>query len=146
MLARVVQGEADAGVVYASDAVSAGDTVTVFGLPMVLGVCLTAGVLLLSQRFHSSRVMSLVDWELLVLFMGLFVVNHALALTGATQAALAAQSRKVWDTREALRQMLFREFARRLAPDAATKKAGRKARPGSGEEGAPALGRQLPTG
>ena len=49
-----------------------------------------AGLLLLSQRFHSSRVMSLVDWELLVLFMGLFVVNHALELTGATQAALVA--------------------------------------------------------
>ena len=32
-----------------------------------------AGVLLLSQRFHSSRVMSLVDWELLVMFMGLYV-------------------------------------------------------------------------
>ncbi|MEX8492389.1 SLC13 family permease [Sphaerotilus sp.] len=44
-----------------------------------------AGLLLLSQRFHSSTVMGLIDWELLVLFMGLFVVNHALALTGLTQ-------------------------------------------------------------
>lgn len=47
-----------------------------------------AGVLLLSQRFHSSRVMSLVDWELLVLFMGLFVVNAALEHTGLAQQAV----------------------------------------------------------
>ena len=49
---------------------------------------LVAAGLLLSQRFHSSRVMGLIDWELLVLFMGLFVVNHALAQTGMTEAAL----------------------------------------------------------
>jgi Na+/H+ antiporter NhaD/arsenite permease-like protein len=47
-----------------------------------------AGVLLLSQRFHSSRVMSLVDWELLVLFIGLFVVNHAMELTRLAPRAL----------------------------------------------------------
>ena len=41
-----------------------------------------AGVLLTSRRFHSSRVLGLVDWELLVLFMGLFVVNDALQRTG----------------------------------------------------------------
>jgi Na+/H+ antiporter NhaD/arsenite permease-like protein len=41
-----------------------------------------AGVLLMSRRFHSSRVLGLVDWELLVLFMGLFVVNDALQRTG----------------------------------------------------------------
>jgi len=49
-----------------------------------------AGVLLLSQRFHSSRVMGLIDWELLILFMGLFVVNHALERTGLTAQALQA--------------------------------------------------------
>ena len=47
-----------------------------------------AGILLLSQRFHSSKVMGLIDWELLVLFVGLFVVNHALAVTGATAHAI----------------------------------------------------------
>lgn len=46
-----------------------------------------AGVLLLSRRFHSSHVMGFVDWELLVLFIGLFVVNHAFDSTG-----LAAQA------------------------------------------------------
>jgi len=46
-------------------------------------VALTAaGVLLMSRRLHSSRMLGLVDWELLVLFMGLFVVNDALQRTG----------------------------------------------------------------
>lgn len=49
-----------------------------------------AGLLLLSQRFHSSRVMSLVDWELLVLFIGLFVVNHAFERTGLAAQAVQA--------------------------------------------------------
>jgi Na+/H+ antiporter NhaD/arsenite permease-like protein len=60
-----------------------------------------AGVLLLSRRFHSSQVMGFVDWELLVLFMGLFVVNHAFAQTGlAAQAVagLAAQGVLLADT------------------------------------------------
>jgi Na+/H+ antiporter NhaD/arsenite permease-like protein len=57
--------------------------------PRDVAALVGAGLLLLSQRFHSSRVMSLVDWELLVLFMGLFVVNHGLALSGATEQALA---------------------------------------------------------
>ena len=41
-----------------------------------------AGVLLMSRRMHSGRTLGLVDWELLVLFMGLFVVNDALQRTG----------------------------------------------------------------
>ena len=46
-------------------------------------VALTAaGLLLMSRRFHSSRMLGLVDWELLVLFIGLFVVNAALQKTG----------------------------------------------------------------
>jgi Na+/H+ antiporter NhaD/arsenite permease-like protein len=47
-----------------------------------------AGVLLMSRRFHSTRVLGLVDWELLVLFIGLFVVNHALQATGLTASAI----------------------------------------------------------
>lgn len=49
-----------------------------------------AGVLLLSQRFHSSKVMAQVDWELLVLFIGLFIVNAALQGTGLTARAVDA--------------------------------------------------------
>jgi Na+/H+ antiporter NhaD/arsenite permease-like protein len=50
-----------------------------------------AGVLLMSRRFHSSSMLGLVDWELLVLFMGLFVVNDALQRTGVP-ARLVADS------------------------------------------------------
>ena len=53
--------------------------------PRDVAALVGAGVLLLSQRFHSSKVMGLIDWELLILFMGLFVVNHALERTGLTQ-------------------------------------------------------------
>jgi Na+/H+ antiporter NhaD/arsenite permease-like protein len=49
-----------------------------------------AGVLLCSRRLHSRRMLGLVDWQLLVLFCGLFVVNHALEATGVTGRALAA--------------------------------------------------------
>jgi Na+/H+ antiporter NhaD/arsenite permease-like protein len=57
--------------------------------PRDVAALVGAGVLLLSQRFHSSQMMGLVDWELLVLFMGLFVVNHALAHTGVTTQTIA---------------------------------------------------------
>jgi Na+/H+ antiporter NhaD/arsenite permease-like protein len=57
--------------------------------PHEVAALIGAGVLLLSARFHSSKVMGLIDWELLILFMGLFVVNHALELTGLTQQAVA---------------------------------------------------------
>lgn len=48
-----------------------------------------AAVLLLSRRFHSADVMGLVDWQLLLLFVGLFVVNHAFAQTGLAAEAVA---------------------------------------------------------
>lgn len=47
-----------------------------------------AAVLLLSRRLHSAEVMGLVDWPLLLLFMGLFVVNHAMAQTGMAADAV----------------------------------------------------------
>jgi Na+/H+ antiporter NhaD/arsenite permease-like protein len=47
-----------------------------------------AGVLLTSRRLHSRDMLGLVDWQLLVLFAGLFVVNGALADTGLVRAAL----------------------------------------------------------
>src|SRR5207244_12075269 len=46
-------------------------------------VALTAaGVLLMSRKLHSNKMLGLVDWELLVMFIGLFVINHALQSTG----------------------------------------------------------------
>jgi Na+/H+ antiporter NhaD/arsenite permease-like protein len=41
-----------------------------------------AGILLTSRKLHSRRMLGLVDWELLILFIGLFVVNRALERTG----------------------------------------------------------------
>jgi Na+/H+ antiporter NhaD/arsenite permease-like protein len=53
-------------------------------------VALTAaGVLLMSRQLHSSKMLGLVDWELLVLFIGLFVVNHALHQTGMPDRVVA---------------------------------------------------------
>jgi len=49
-----------------------------------------AGLLLMSRRLHSNKMLGLVDWELLVLFIGLFVVNHAFERTGLAAVALAA--------------------------------------------------------
>lgn len=56
--------------------------------PRDVAALVGAGLLLLSQRFHSSKVMGLIDWELLILFMGLFVVNAALEHSGMTRTAL----------------------------------------------------------
>jgi Na+/H+ antiporter NhaD/arsenite permease-like protein len=53
-------------------------------------VALTAaGALLMSRKLHSRKMLGLVDWELLVLFMGLFVVNDALQRTGLPAQVLA---------------------------------------------------------
>ncbi len=48
-----------------------------------------AALLLTSRRVHSRRILDLVDWQLMVLFIGLFVINHALAASGMTDAVLA---------------------------------------------------------
>lgn len=49
-----------------------------------------AGILLMSRRLHSNKMLGLVDWELLVLFIGLFVVNHAFERTGLAAEAMRA--------------------------------------------------------
>jgi Na+/H+ antiporter NhaD/arsenite permease-like protein len=48
-----------------------------------------AGVLLLSRKLHSRHMLGLVDWQVLLLFIGLFIVNHALEKTGLPQQAVA---------------------------------------------------------
>ena len=68
--------------------------------PREVAALVGAGVLLLSRRLHSSDVMGFIDWPLLVLFTGLFVVNHAFESTGlAAQAVvwLAAQGVQLAD-------------------------------------------------
>ncbi len=57
--------------------------------PRDVAALVGAGVLLLSRRLHSAHVMGLVDWPLLILFMGLFVVNHAFESTGLAAQAVA---------------------------------------------------------
>jgi Na+/H+ antiporter NhaD/arsenite permease-like protein len=49
-----------------------------------------AGYLLCSRRMRSREILGLVDWQLLVLFMSLFVVNHALAASGSSGAFVSA--------------------------------------------------------
>jgi Na+/H+ antiporter NhaD/arsenite permease-like protein len=58
-------------------------------LPHVEGVLLVAGALLISRRLATRRYLALVDWPLLVLFGGLFVVTAALAQTGLPEGLVA---------------------------------------------------------
>ena len=51
-------------------------------LPHTEGVLIVAGVLLISRRLATRRLLGLVDWHLLALFAGLFVVTAALTATG----------------------------------------------------------------
>jgi len=49
-----------------------------------------AGVMLASRSQRSREILALVDWQLLVLFAGLFVVNHALEGSGMLAQAIGA--------------------------------------------------------
>jgi Na+/H+ antiporter NhaD/arsenite permease-like protein len=57
--------------------------------PREVAALVGAGVLLLSRRLHSAQVMGFVDWQLLLLFIGLFVVNHAFEGTGLAAEAVS---------------------------------------------------------
>jgi Na+/H+ antiporter NhaD/arsenite permease-like protein len=59
-------------------------------IPREVAALTGAGVLLMSRRLHSTRMLGLVDWELLVLFIGLFVVNRAFQQTGLIAQAVSA--------------------------------------------------------
>jgi Na+/H+ antiporter NhaD/arsenite permease-like protein len=52
-----------------------------------------AGLILLNTRMHSRRMLGLVDWQLLVMFAGLFVVNHGLESTGLASRGLETLAR-----------------------------------------------------
>jgi Na+/H+ antiporter NhaD/arsenite permease-like protein len=54
------------------------------GVPVALAAFLAACALLLTRRIKSEKVLLLVDWPLLVLFGGLFVVTGALEVTGVS--------------------------------------------------------------
>ncbi|MCS7100896.1 MAG: SLC13 family permease, partial [Burkholderiaceae bacterium] len=57
-------------------------------LPHDVAALTGAGLLLLSRKLHSTAMLGQVDWELLILFIGLFVVNHALQETGLAAQAI----------------------------------------------------------
>ncbi|CDH44081.1 anion transporter [Candidatus Contendibacter odensensis] len=57
--------------------------------PREVAALVGAGVLLTCRRLHSRHMLGLVDWELLVLFIGLFVVNHAFQHTGLATDAIS---------------------------------------------------------
>src|SRR5262245_20821744 len=59
-------------------------------VPRELAALAVAGVLLTSRRYATRDMLASVDWPLLLLFTGLFVVNAALAETGKPADALAA--------------------------------------------------------
>jgi Na+/H+ antiporter NhaD/arsenite permease-like protein len=76
--------------------VVAGTLVIVFlfsDWPREVAALTGAGLLMMSRRLHSTKMLGLVDWELLILFIGLFVVNHAFAQTGLSAEALEALAR-----------------------------------------------------
>jgi Na+/H+ antiporter NhaD/arsenite permease-like protein len=58
-------------------------------LPPASGVLLVAGALLVSRRIASRQMLGMIDWHLLVLFAGLFVVTDALAETGLPDRIVA---------------------------------------------------------
>ena len=58
--------------------------------PREVAALVGAGVLLTSRRLHSGKMLGLVDWPLLVLFIGLFVVNGALEQAGLARHAIGA--------------------------------------------------------
>ncbi|MCL4202689.1 MAG: anion transporter [Pirellulaceae bacterium] len=59
-------------------------------LPREIAALGAAGILLTSRRMASRAMLQLVDWQLLVLFGGLFIVNHAMAEAGNTERLFAA--------------------------------------------------------
>lgn len=62
-------------------------------VPAYLTACALAGVVLTSRKMHSRTMLGLVDWQMLALFVALFIVTRGLALSGWTEAgqrALAA--------------------------------------------------------
>ena len=57
--------------------------------PREVAALAAAGILLCSRRMHTGRILGLIDWPLLVLFIGLFLVNHALTASGLMERLLA---------------------------------------------------------
>jgi Na+/H+ antiporter NhaD/arsenite permease-like protein len=65
-------------------------------LPHTEGVLVVAGALLVSRRLATRRLFAYVDWHLLVLFAGLFVVTASLTATGLPAALLDRMAGQGW--------------------------------------------------
>jgi Na+/H+ antiporter NhaD/arsenite permease-like protein len=63
-------------------------------LPRDILAITAAGVLLASRKLTSRSMLGQVDWQLLVLFVGLFIVNHALASSGLLGQMMAFAQRQ----------------------------------------------------
>jgi len=63
-------------------------------VPRELVALLAAAILMTSRKMASRQVLGLVDWQLLVLFLGLFVVNHAMQESGLASRMVLAVSRQ----------------------------------------------------
>jgi Na+/H+ antiporter NhaD/arsenite permease-like protein len=59
-------------------------------IPPPLTALGVAGIVLTSRKMHTADVLALVDWHLLALFVGLFVVGRGLEVSGWTVAARTA--------------------------------------------------------
>lgn len=56
-------------------------------VPAPLTALGVAGVVLTSRRMHTRQMLALVDWHLLALFVGLFIVGRGFEISGWTEAA-----------------------------------------------------------
>lgn len=61
-------------------------------VPAPLTALGVAGVVLTSRRMHTRQMLGLVDWHLLALFVGLFIVGRGFELSGWTEAAREAMA------------------------------------------------------
>jgi Na+/H+ antiporter NhaD/arsenite permease-like protein len=57
-------------------------------VPHIVGVLVVAGALIVSRRWSTRALLAHVDWPLLILFSGLFIVTAALSHTGLPADAL----------------------------------------------------------
>jgi Na+/H+ antiporter NhaD/arsenite permease-like protein len=75
----------------AKGALATAAVIAVFTLPVDRAhwMLAVAGLLLLSRRLSTRRMLSMVDWHLLMLFAALFVVTGALAASGVTSRVVA---------------------------------------------------------
>ncbi|HEX6978441.1 MAG TPA: SLC13 family permease [Alphaproteobacteria bacterium] len=65
-------------------------------LPREMSAMLIAAVLLMSRRYASRDMLTSVDWPLLLLFVGLFVINDAFTETGLSADALIWLAERGW--------------------------------------------------